>query len=91
MSLQLTVFVSDQNGVGVAVRHTAGTLTVNVLDINDGLPYFTEDPRTIRIPEDQAFSSAGVVVGDAPEAGDNDIGVNAVIYYHILTGSKYIQ
>jgi len=59
-------------------------LDITVLDVNDNPPIFTQKNYNSSIPENATVGTTVVQL----TAADNDIGLNAVIYYDIISGDS---
>ena len=73
------IIMAEDNGINPL--NSTALLTINVTDINDNPPLFTQDIYNMSIFENLILESALVVV----EANDIDIGTNADIYYNIVS------
>lgn len=78
----LTVVASD---IGTPVMSSIVEVTVNVLDINDNPPEFTQSVYFASVPENSAVGAEVLQVF----ATSLDIGVNAEIKYSILGGNEH--
>ena len=79
----LTVVAED---MGNPPRTSTAFLIINVNDINDHAPVFTEQTYTAVLTESSPIGSFVA----APLALDEDTGANSNIYYSILQGKKLI-
>ena len=79
------IIMAKDNGV-IPLNSTVA-LTINVTDVNDNLPVFTQDIYNVSIFENSILESPLVIV----EANDIDIGTNADIYYNIVSISPSLE
>lgn len=82
-SYQLRVKAADQKGAANCLS-TQVDLIVMVLDVNDNPPVFQKQDYAVTVPEDVAMGTELLRVF----ASSKDIGVNAEIYYSIISGNE---
>lgn len=70
--------------LGVPSITSTATLEVQVIDVNDNPPVFSEVEYLVAIPENLSISSSVLQV----EASDEDSGENAIVTYQILAGNQ---
>ena len=75
------VIVSD---LGVLRLTSTATLEVQVIDVNDNPPVFSEVEYLVAIPENLSIGSSVLQV----QASDEDSGENAIVTYRILAGNQ---
>ena len=66
---------------GIPSRAARTTVTVNVGDVNDNAPYFSNTSAKVDVPENKLVNAFHAV-----KAMDNDIGINAQLTYEIVAG-----
>lgn len=76
----LNVTVYDQ---GLVRKSSWRLLTVNIVDVNDNSPKFSQESYTTVVPENAAVGTEVILV----TASDDDIGQNSEISYSLLTNT----
>ena len=66
---------------GIPIRAARTTVTVNVGDVNDNAPYFSNTSAKVDVPENKIVNAFHAV-----KAMDKDIGINAQLTYEIVAG-----
>ncbi|KAK2828340.1 hypothetical protein Q5P01_019374 [Channa striata] len=64
-------------------RNTSAQVTVDILDVNDNIPFFTQDPLVIEV---SSMHSQRVIA--TMKAEDNDFGANGSVFYRFAMPVK---
>ncbi|XP_033746006.1 LOW QUALITY PROTEIN: cadherin EGF LAG seven-pass G-type receptor 2-like [Pecten maximus] len=81
---QLLVQAMDQGETSMRKSSTA-TLNINIQDVNDNSPQFSQKQYTVNIPESHDYTSSPVIA--YVSATDADQGNNKIITYRIFGGN----
>ncbi|NXC70865.1 CDHR3 protein, partial [Anhinga anhinga] len=79
----LNITVTDPDGL-----NSTKTLNINIININDEIPYFTTKQRIYRIPEEQ---SLGTVVANMTAKDPDDDDSPSRLFYSIQSSVRYFS
>ncbi|NXT93857.1 CDHR3 protein, partial [Anhinga rufa] len=79
----LNITVTDPDGL-----NSTKTLNINIININDEIPYFTTKQRIYRIPEEQ---SLGTVVANMTAKDPDDDDSPSRLFYSIQASDRYFS